>query len=212
MNMKIPKELLYPAPFYNFLSYISESDVTGPILDCGSGGPYPKQALFVQLGFDIIGIEFLNDRLEMAQEYAKQQKVELNMQMGDMRAIPFESNHFAYVYSWNTIFHMNKKDIKKSVDEMIRVLKPGGICFVNFLSTDSERYGKGEEPNPGECVEIYDNEAVMHTYFNNEEPDKLFEDLEVEILYKEKRLFTKKYEDGIDKGCYFDYIVKKKRS
>lgn len=55
--MTIPNELLYPAPFYNFLNYISKSDITGPILDCGSGGPYPKQALFVKLGFEIIGIE-----------------------------------------------------------------------------------------------------------------------------------------------------------
>ena len=27
--MKIAKELLYPAPFYNFLSYISDSDIDG---------------------------------------------------------------------------------------------------------------------------------------------------------------------------------------
>ncbi|MFX1499611.1 MAG: hypothetical protein ACFFDH_01450 [Promethearchaeota archaeon] len=40
--MKLAKGLLYPAPFYNFLSYISDSDIDGPILDCGSGDPYPK--------------------------------------------------------------------------------------------------------------------------------------------------------------------------
>ncbi|MFX1499610.1 MAG: class I SAM-dependent methyltransferase [Promethearchaeota archaeon] len=60
------------------------------------------------------------------------------MQLGDIRNIPFDSNYFGYVYSWNTIFHMSKKDIKKSIGEMILVLKPGGFCFVNFLSVDSE--------------------------------------------------------------------------
>lgn len=208
--MIIAKELLYPAPFYNSLSYLSESDVKGKILDCGSGGPYPKQELFVLLGFDAIGIEFSEERLEMAQDYAKQHKLELSMQLGDMRTIPFESNYFGHVYSWNTIFHMNKKDIKKAVDEMIRVLKPEGLCFVNFLSVDSEFYGEGEEENPGEFIQIEGDEKVMHTFFTDEESDSFFKNLEIEILFKEKRILHKKIEDRAMKDSYIDYIVQKK--
>lgn len=37
----------------------------------------------------------------------------------------------------------------------------------------------------------------MHTFFDNEEPDKLFENLEIEILYKEKRSFERKLEERI---------------
>ena len=210
--MIIPKELLYPAPFYNFLNFISEFDLEGPLLDCGSGGSNPKQSLFVKLGFDIFGIEISEERFDMAQDFAKNNNLEFKMQLADMRDIPFESDHFAYVYSWNTIFHMNKKDIKKGVTEMLRVLKPGGLCFVNFLSKDSDRYGKGEEPNPGECVEIFDGEEVMHTYFDDDEPDILFENLNIEIIYKEKRESLRRYEDGLHKDCQFDYIVQKKRN
>jgi len=206
----IGKELLYPAPFYNFLSYISESDVDGAILDCGSGGPYPKQALFVQLGFNTIGIEFSEERLKMAQDYAKQHKLKLPMQLGDIRSISFESNYFGYVYSWNTIFHMNKIDIKKAIHEMIRVLKPGGLCFVNFLSVDSEFYGEGEEQNPGEFLQIEGDEKVMHTFFTDEESDGFFGNLEIEILFKEKRILHKKLEDRVMKDSYIDYIVLKK--
>lgn len=210
--MKIPNELLYPAPLYNFLSYISESDVNGQILDCGSGGPNPKQALFVQLGFNIIGIEFSEERFEMAQDYAKKQKLKLPMKLGDMRSIPFESNYFGYVYSWNTIFHMNKSDIKKAVDEMIRVLKPGGLCFVNFLSVDSEFYGEGKEQNPGECLQIEGDEEILHTFFTDEESDGFFDNLEIEILFKEKRILHKKLEDRVMRDSYIDYIVQKKNS
>ncbi|MFX1418705.1 MAG: class I SAM-dependent methyltransferase [Promethearchaeota archaeon] len=210
--MKVPIELLYPAPFYNFLNYISESDVDGPILDCGSGGPRPKQSLFVLLGFEAIGIENSEERLEMAQDYAKQQKLELTMKNGDMRSIPFESNYFGYVYSWNTIFHMKKIDIKKAVAEMIRVLKPGGVCFVNFLSVDSEYCGKGEQQSPGEFLLIEEDERILHTFFTDEESDSFFENLEIEILYKEKRIYHKKIEDRLMKDSYIDYIVQKKKS
>ncbi|MFX0039282.1 MAG: class I SAM-dependent methyltransferase [Candidatus Heimdallarchaeota archaeon] len=211
--MKISKELLYPAPLYNFLSYISELDIDGPILDCGSGCSYPKQALFAKLGFDTIGIEISEERLKMAQDYAKQHKIELPMQLGDIRSIEFETNHFGYVYSWNTIFHMNKIDIKKALNEMIRVLKPGGLCFVNFLSVDSAFYGEGEEVNPGECIQIQGNEKVMHTFFTDEESDSFFENLNIEILFKEKRILHKKLEDGeILHDSYIDYIAQKKKT
>ncbi len=210
--MSIIKELLYPAPFYNFLSYLSESEVKEQILDCGSGGSYPKQSLFVLLGFDIIGIECSEERLEQAQDYAKRNNLELTMQLADMRAIPFESNNFGHVYSWNTIFHMNKTDIKKAVDEMIRVLKPGGLCFLNFLSVDSEFYGEGEEINPGECIQIEGDEKVMHTFFTDEESDSFFENLNIEILFKEKRILYKKFEDReVLNDSYIDYIVQKKK-
>jgi ubiquinone/menaquinone biosynthesis C-methylase UbiE len=209
--MKISKELLYPAPFYNFLSYISESDINGPILDCGSGSSNPKQALFALLGFDTTGIEISEERLKMAQNYAKKNILKLPMQLGDMRSIEFESNYFAHVYSWNTIFHMNKPDIKRSIGEMIRVLKPGGLCFVNFLSVDSEFYGEGEEQNPGECVQIEGDEKILHTFFTDSESDRFFDNLEIEILFKEKRIYHKKFENRLMRDSYIDYIVQKKK-
>ncbi|MFW9895111.1 MAG: hypothetical protein ACFFD7_04835 [Candidatus Thorarchaeota archaeon] len=93
---------------------------------------------------------------------------------------------------------------------MIRALIPGGLCFVNFLSIDSDRYEHGEEPNPRECVEIYDGEKVMYMFFNDDETDELFENLNIEIIYKVKRESLRKYEDGLHKDCQFDYIVQKK--
>ena len=208
--MKLANKLLYPAPFYNFLKYISEFNVEGPILDCGSGGPNPKQALFVTLGFDTIGIECSEERIEMAQNFAKQHNLNLNIQLGDMRELSFDSNFFGHIYSWNTIFHMSKEDCQKAINEMIRVLKPEGLCFVNFLSIDAEYYGDGEEENLGEFVKIYDNEKVKHTFFKDNEPDMFFENLNVEILYKEKRISHQKFEDRVIRDSYIDYIVQKK--
>jgi len=210
--MKIAKEVLYPTPLYKFLNYISESEVDGSILDCGSGGPNPKQSLFALLGFDTMGIENSEERLEEAQNYAKQHNLELPMKIGDMRSIPFESDYFGYVYSWNTIFHMNKIDIKKAVAEMIRVLKPGGLCFINFLSIDSELCQEGEEINPGEFLQIEGDEEILHTFFTDEESDGFFDNLEIEILYKEKRTYHKKYTDRLIRDSYIDYIVQKRKS
>jgi SAM-dependent methyltransferase len=209
--MKIANELLYPAPFYNFLDYISNSDVDGPILDCGSGGSHPKQALFVKLGFDTIGIELSKDNLTKAQDYAKEHNLKIPMQLGDMRSIDFESNFFGFVYSWHTIFHMSKEDCQKAVNEMIRVLKPGGICFVNFLSVDAEYYGEGEEKDPGEFVQNEHGIKVKHTFFKDQEPDLFFTSQDIEILYKEKRILYQKFKDRVMRDSYIDYIIQKKK-
>jgi len=107
---------------------------------------------------------------------------------------------------------MNKIDIKKAIDEMIRVIKPGGLCFVNFLSVDSEFCGKGEEVNPGEFLQIERDEKVMHTFFTDEESDSFFDNLDIEILLKEKRISHKKLEDRVMKDGHIDYIVQKKIS
>ncbi|MFX1499609.1 MAG: hypothetical protein ACFFDH_01440 [Promethearchaeota archaeon] len=50
----------------------------------------------------------------------------------------------------------------------------------------------------------------MHTLFTDEESENFFDDLDIEILYKEKRLYHKKREDRVMKDSYFDYIVQKK--
>jgi len=46
---------------------------------------------------------------------------------GDMHRIPFASASFSFVYSYNAIFFITKSDIARSMDEIERVLKPGGV-------------------------------------------------------------------------------------
>ncbi|MCY6371149.1 methyltransferase domain-containing protein [Clostridium ganghwense] len=66
-----------------------------------------------------------------------------------MRYLPFEDESISYIYCYNTIFHMKKIDISKAIDEIKRVLKPGGLCFVKFLSVNDFGYGYGEKLGKG---------------------------------------------------------------
>lgn len=68
----------------------------------------------------------------------------LNIENGDMRNLRFDDSTFSFVYSYNSIFHMSKEDIQKSINEFYRVLKPKGLMFVNFLTTSDFRCGHGE--------------------------------------------------------------------
>jgi ubiquinone/menaquinone biosynthesis C-methylase UbiE len=56
----------------------------------------------------------------------------LNIFLGDMRNIPFASESFSFVFSFNAIFFMTKADVAIARHEIERVLKPNGLCYVNF--------------------------------------------------------------------------------
>ena len=103
---------------------------------------------------------------------------------------------------------MTKKDITKSVNEIKRILKPGGISCINFLSLHDGWCGEGEELGENEFLQIKRGEKVIHTYYDIDEAEKHFEDMK--ILFKENRIIERVYEGEKIKQGYIDYIVQKK--
>ena len=202
-------EKFYPASLYNFLWYISSNPIGKRILDCGAGGGDPKLAFFLENGLEVYGIDISEEQIKDSDEYSKNNNIDLNIIKGDMRKIPFDSDFFDFVYSYNSIFHLTKKDSKVAIDEMCRVLKKGGLCYLNFLSVDDKWYKEGEERNPGEIVTKEDGAEYLHSYYEDNEPDRYFN--EFEILYKEKiHIHIGRYYNT-GRSCILEYIAKKKQ-
>ena len=151
--MKTLDKEVFPSSLYLFLRHIESEFTNKKILDCGAGGPFPNIALFKKLGFDVYGIEISEDSIKKTEKFAEEYDIELNIQKGDMRKIPFRDNFFHFMYSYNSIFHLSKADSGIAIDEMFRVLKKGGLLFVNFLSVEDSLYKSGEEVNPGEFLQ-----------------------------------------------------------
>ena len=200
---------VYPPSLYNFLWYIRSNPLGKKILDCGAGGYNPKLAFFLKNGFEVYGIDISDDQIKDSEEYSANNNVNLNIIKGDMRKIPFDSEYFDYVYSYNSIFHLSKKDSGIAINEMYRVLKKDGLCYLNFLSIDDKWSKEGEEINPGEIITKEGDEEYLHSYYEDDEPDNYFD--EFEIIYKEKVLVQigNYYKTG--RTCVFEYIAKKVR-
>jgi ubiquinone/menaquinone biosynthesis C-methylase UbiE len=58
-----------------------------------------------------------------------------NICLGDARRLPFEDNSFRYVYSWGVLHH--SPNIKRSVEEIYRVLEPGGKVGLMLYNRNS---------------------------------------------------------------------------
>jgi len=194
-------------PLYRFLDYCNnEISDSKKILDCGAGGQMPPLSLFHSHGYETTGIDLDKKQVEKANAYGLFSNQLLNIIKGDMTKLDFEDNSFDFVYSYNSIFHMKKKDIKVAIDEMIRVLKPGGLMFVNFLSVDDFRCGEG--PHLGDNqYEQMDDEPVIHSYFEYDEAEAYFKNLD--FVLKERRIIERLYEGQRIKQGFIDYILRK---
>jgi ubiquinone/menaquinone biosynthesis C-methylase UbiE len=177
------------------------------VLDCGAGGDCPPLSLFSEYGFSTHGIEFNAKQLEEAHKYANDKGQRLNIEQGDMRQLKFKNESISFVYSYNSVFHMTKGDVSKSINEMIRVLKPQGLLFVNFLTTKDFRCGTGVDLGENQFDQMDDDLPVIHSYFQEDEADKYFENMK--ILYKESRVLERIYEGEKIRQGFVDYIVKK---
>ena len=199
--------LIRATPLYNLIRMSADNNLDKRVLDCGAGGSMPPLYLFHSLGYETAGIEIDEGQIAKARAFCEANAVDLNIQKGDMRRLPFADHSFGVVYSYNSIFHMTKADIAASIHEMVRVLKLGGLCYFNLLSAEDDGYGEGRELNTGEFVQAEGDGEVIHSYFGDGEIDGVIR--HAGIIYKEKRSIYMYADDEVYHPVYLDYIVKK---
>ena len=76
-------------PLLGFLSTCNKTSLKKKVLDCGAGGRSPPLAIFHEHGYECHGIEISKSRMKTAQNYAEQNKLNLNIILGDMRTLQY---------------------------------------------------------------------------------------------------------------------------
>lgn len=168
------------SPLYGFLSLMAASLTEGEqlagreILECGAGGSVPPLALFAQHGMMTYGIDVSEEQLKPAYRFVKRNALSIHLQRGDMRSIPFPTERFDYVYEHFALCHLSHADTARTVQEMLRVLKPGGLAFLGVISTDSWPLSMfGEEQARGEFRSVEDEQDRYHSVFTDDEAARL---------------------------------------
>ncbi len=199
-------------PIYFFLSYIMAQRKDSPatprpkILDCGCGGPVPPLSVFHEQGFETFGLDVSEEYLESSREFCKSAGYAIDLRQGDMRAMPFPDNTFDYVYEHYAMCHLTKKDTRKAIAEMHRVLKPSGLCFLGFIS-DATWPLSGVENTDGEFWSHKGHE--VHSVFGRDESDRLLAGWEI-IQRQERAIWSLDYwgeltlEDWMDMKAPFE--------
>lgn len=193
---------------FTFVLYCNGAGLEKIVLDCGAGGNCPPLAIFAEQGYKTIGIDNNEKQIEMAKEFESKNGLDLGIIHGDMRKLPFEDSSISFVYSYNSIFHMSKKEIADTLSEIHRVLPPSGLAYINFASEHDARSTIGEKVGEGEYIQLEFGERILHSFFKENEAEQYFNGFKV--LYKENRIregFNPKG-DQIRMG-FIDYIIEK---
>jgi 2-polyprenyl-3-methyl-5-hydroxy-6-metoxy-1,4-benzoquinol methylase len=114
------------------------------ILDIASGEGYGTHALALKPN-DVIGIDISQEAVSHAIK-----KYNLDFRVGNAESIPLPSNSMDAVVSYETIEHVpNPRDF---INEVARVLKPGGKLFIS--TPNANTYLAGTDSNPFHCSEL----------------------------------------------------------
>lgn len=106
---------------------------TGPIkgkkiLSVGSGWRGLVVAA-AKMGAKAFGLEPDREKVEISKLRASLHGIKADFYVAKGEVMPFKNNTFDVVECSSVLEHVD--DPKKVIEEMIRVLKPGGICYIN---------------------------------------------------------------------------------
>jgi len=118
----------YSLRYRNFMSKIAENVPNDAIVleaGCGSG---TTLEIFPE-SHTTIGLDLSYKALQITRNHST------NQIQGDIFSIPFRDNSFDLVYNSGVIEHFVDPTNRDAVNEMVRVLKPGGILIIIVPNT-----------------------------------------------------------------------------
>ncbi|MBW2989375.1 class I SAM-dependent methyltransferase [Candidatus Woesearchaeota archaeon] len=142
-------------------------------LGCGTGR---HTELLVNMGFEAYGCDNSKDALEIV----KRKLPNCRLEACDMTKLPYSDGYFDGVLCYLVIQHGMMKDIKKTVSEMIRVLKKRGYLYLAAISRKHPTYDTGEEIEPNTRINTEADDGDMpHHFFSEDELKGLFDEFEI---------------------------------
>ena len=96
------------------------------VVGCGTGGELVN---FHKKGADVYGIEPSMDAIEICLLKAELHNIKKeNVVLGISESLPFEEKSFDFIYCFTVLEHVS--DVKASIVEMVRCVKPQGKIFI----------------------------------------------------------------------------------
>lgn len=106
----------------------------GTFLDLAPGPGFLSVELAKRGQYEITGLDISKTCVELARENARKAGVQADFRLGNASAMPFAENSFDLIVCRAAF--KNFSEPQKAIDEMYRVLKPGGRALIIDLRKD----------------------------------------------------------------------------
>jgi len=163
-------------------------------LGCGAG----RHLVFLNdHGFICHGTDIAFAGLESARNWLADSGFEASLSQSRMHLLPYATRSFDAVVCLYVIYHGTVDRIKRAFKEISRVLRPGGLSLVTFISDQHHRFGCGKEIEPHTFITNVGADAGVTHHFNDE-GEMLWMVRDFEVL--EFNLLEKINEDGFQES------------
>lgn len=126
-----------------FAHHLEKFGPPAPVLDIGFGAG--RHAVFLaRRGYEVHGIDISERGKEYAERWLAEEGLTADLQIADMKSLPYPDARFAAVLSTRVLTHGTGPGIRRALAEAARVTRPGGFFSGTFISTESSLMGKGE--------------------------------------------------------------------
>lgn len=176
-------------------------------LGCGLGR---HSILFGKNGFNVNCFDISEEALSKTKKWAIEEELTFNYQQGDMLKLPYLDDSFDCILCMNVISHTDTEGIKKIINELYRVLKENGECYLTLCSKDTWGF-KTDWPSVDSNTKLMMIEGpeykVPHFYADYDLVKELFKKFEVIDI----RQVVNYYEhDGkVNDSYHFHVLIKK---
>lgn len=129
------------------------------VLDAGCGVGRDIN-LFLKNNIDVEGIDYSEEAIKKC----RTQYPDLTFYIGDFRKINVPDEYYDGIWACASMLNISKKDLPASLQEFLRILKPGGILFASVKEGLEEKMVSDEY---GERLFSFYPEVELKKFFEN---------------------------------------------
>jgi SAM-dependent methyltransferase len=180
--VKAPYTQMPDLPYIQALPERLASRGVSTVLDLGCGSGW-LAVFLARAGFRVTGVDCAAHAVELAAKWAAQEPdLALELIAADITNMPFEQGRFDACVANSVFEHLTEELACKTLVDLKRVLKPGGVLFGCF---DKVGTGPGEFYRLDDGTQVYTDkgrEGMMLHYFDEAALKKLLADWKIESM------------------------------
>ena len=162
-------------------------------LDLGCGlGRHTIQ--FAKAGFETAGFDLSKESIRRTAEYAKAEKLNIDLKVGDMLELPYTDASFDCILCRNVISHTDTAGMRQITSELKRVLRPEGECYLTLGSKETWGFKQDwpvVDENTKIRVEDGPENGIPHFYADYDLIQDLFKDFKIELVSQLEDFYEK---------------------
>jgi tRNA (uracil-5-)-methyltransferase TRM9 len=124
--------------FRNELEILAKDWKGGKLLNLGCG--HGADFLPFSQGFNLYGVDFSEEMTKLARKYAEKFNFNVNLTTADICYLPYNNETFDFAISVATYHHLKPENHSIALQELKRVLKPGGKAFITVWNRWQPRF------------------------------------------------------------------------